>query len=711
MSQTEHDKDYRGILNTILYFGFAILLFHLYVFCHNVFTKLGIPLSILTNIIRSLNDVTHLFNNTWASKLAALAILILYCFGNKSKKDIGATWSEVYYLALAGLFFYFGNFLLLDMRQLNVDTINILYTVTTFGGYLLLMKAGSKATSIIPITIGNDAFNEVNESFMQETELIENEYSINIPTLFTYKQKVHQGWINVVNAFRATMVLGTPGSGKSYAVVNNYIRQMIEKGFCLFIYDFKFPDLSRIAYFYLQKNKDVYQKLYGKIPQFYIINFDDPRRSHRCNPLLPELMTDIIDAQEASSAILLNLNKVWIQKSGEFFVESPISFLTACIWYLKRYNDRKVEEYLDTLSEEQRNEPRVTDHINYCTLPHVIEFACHQYDEIFPIMKAEPELDLVIEPFFSALKNDAKEQLEGQIASARIPLSRMASPTLYWVMTGNDFSLDINDPNDPKILCVGNNPDRQSVYGAALGLYASRLIKLINKKDRIKCGFIIDELPTVLLRGLDNLIATGRSNKVAVVLGLQDLSQLIRDYGREVANAIFTTIGNIFTGQVKGETAKNLSSSFGKNVQQRQSFNITDKETTTNLSTQMDSVIPESKLSNLSQGRFAGAIADNVDQEVKQKMFHAKIVISKTMEKELKQLPQIPPLPHYQQFSDQQIRFMVDNQYKQVKQDVRNIIAEQLGVIRTGSDSHLLRGLVTANPNYLMDSIQEPVNA
>ena len=711
MSQTEHDKEYRGVLNTILYIGFAILFFHLYVYCHGVFTKLGIPLTILDNFIRSLNDVTHLFNNTWASKLAALVILIIYSIGNKSKKNIGATWSEVYYLGFAGGVLYFGNFILLGLRQLSVDTVNILYTTTTFGGYLLLMKAGAKADSIINIDIANDPFNEQNESFMQETELIANEHSINIPTLFTFKQKVYAGWINVVNAFRATMVLGTPGSGKSYAIVNNYIRQMIEKGFSLFIYDFKFPDLSRVAYFYLQQNKEVYRTKYGKIPSFYVINFDDPRRSHRCNPLLPELMTDIIDAQEASSAILLNLNKVWIQKQGEFFVESPISFLTACIWYLKLYNDRKVEEYLDSLPDEQRTDAIVPEHINYCTLPHVIEFACHQYEEIFPLMKAEADLDLVIEPFFSALKNDAKEQLEGQIASARIPLSRMASPSLYWVMTGNDFSLDINDPNDPKLLCVGNNPDRQTVYGAALGLYASRLIKLINKKERIPCGFIIDELPTVLLRGLDNLIATGRSNKVAVVVGLQDLSQLIRDYGREVANAIFTTIGNIFTGQVKGETAKSLSSSFGKNVQQRQSFNVTEKETTTNLSTQMDSVIPESKLSNLSQGRFAGSIADNVDQEVKQKMFHAKIVISKTMENELKKLPQIPPLPAYQQYSDKQIKQMVDTQYKKVKKDVRDIIADELSIIRNGPDSHLLRGLLTANPNYLMDSLEEPVSA
>jgi len=697
----EQDKEYRGILNTIMFMGYAVLLFHFYVFCNNVFQQLGIPLGLLDRFIRSLNSSTHVFEQVWYSKLAALFLLLVYVLGNKSKKNITATWNDAFLYGLIGILLYFGSALLLTLRNLSYNLINLLYVLSTVSGYLILIKAAGIADSIINLKMGDDPFNEENESFMQETVLVDNEYSVNIPTLFTYKKKLYKGWINVVNVFRAAMVLGTPGSGKSFAVVNNYIRQQIQKGFTMFIYDFKFPDLSRIAYFYLLKYQDVYKKMYGKVPRFYTINFDDPRRSHRCNPLLPRLMTDIIDAQEASATILLNLNKSWLQKQGDFFVESPITFLMSCIWYMKRFNDRQVEAFLETLPESEREKPGVADHINYCTFPHIIEFANHDYEEIFPLMAAETELENLIQPFFSALKNGAKEQLEGQIASARIPLSRMASPSLYWVMTGNDFSLDINNPDAPKILCVGNNPDRQSVYGAALGLYNARLIKLVNRKGRLKSSIIVDELPTIYMRGLDNLIATARSNKVSTLLGLQDLTQLIRDYGDKEAKAIFNTIGNIFSGQVVGETAKNLSSRFGKNVQQRQSFNVTEKETTTNFSTAMDSVIPESKISNLSQGWFVGSIADNFDATIKQKIFHAQIVVDKEMIDELSKLPEIPALKAYENLSDKQVQEMMNEQFKQVKTEVTNLIKTELDAIRQGPNSHLLRDLRTADPNYL----------
>ena len=318
---------------------------------------------------------------------------------------------------------------------------------------------------------------------------MENEYSINLPTKFWYRRKEWKGWINVVNPFRASMILGTPGSGKSYAVVNNYIKQAIEKSYALYIYDFKFDDLSVIAYNHLIK----YRHRYKIPPKFYVINFDNPRKSHRCNPLAPELMTDISDAYESSYTIMLNLNKSWVQKQGDFFVESPIVLFTAIIWFLKLYENGK-----------------------YCTFPHAIELLNKRYEDVFTILTSYPELENYLSPFIDAWKGGASEQLMGQIASAKIPLSRLISPQLYWVMSGSDFTLDINNPKEPKVLCVGNNPDRISIYGAALGLYNSRIVKLINKKKQLKSCVIIDELPTIFFKGLDNLIATARSNKVAV---------------------------------------------------------------------------------------------------------------------------------------------------------------------------------------------------
>jgi hypothetical protein len=172
-------------------------------------------------------------------------------------------------------------------------------------------------------------------------------------------------------------------------------------------------------------------------------------------------------------------------------------------------------------------EPTIYQGGRYCTFPHAIELLNKKYADVFTILRSYPELENYLSPFVDAWESDAQEQLQGQIASAKIPLSRMISPALYWVMTGDDFSLDINNPKEPKILVVGNNPDRQNIYSAALGLYNSRIVKLINKKGQLKSSVIIDELPTIYFRGLDNLIATARSNKVAVLLGFSAINAII----------------------------------------------------------------------------------------------------------------------------------------------------------------------------------------
>jgi hypothetical protein len=513
----------------------------------------------------------------------------------------------------------------------------------------------------------DDVFNTENESFMQETRLMENQYSVNLPTRFYYKKKWNNGWINVVNPFRATIVLGTPGSGKSYAVVNNYIKQQIEKGFSMYIYDFKFDDLSTIAYNHLLKHIDKYEVP----PKFYVINFDNPRKSHRCNPINPQFMTDISDAYESAYTIMLNLNKTWIQKQGDFFVESPIILLAAIIWYLKIYENGK-----------------------YCTFPHAIEFLNKKYADTFTILTSYPELENYLSPFMDAWEGGAQDQLQGQIASAKIPLSRMISPALYWVMTGDDFSLDINNPKEPKILCVGNNPDRQNIYSAALGLYNSRIVKLINKKGQLKSSVIIDELPTIYFRGLDNLIATARSNKVAVCLGFQDYSQLTRDYGDKESKVIQNTVGNIFSGQVVGETAKTLSERFGKVLQKRQSMTINRQDKSTSISTQMDSLIPASKISNLTQGMFVGAVSDNFDERIEQKIFHCEIVVDNArVAAETKAYQKIPEIVSFtDENGNDTMQQDIERNYKHIKADVENIVLSEMERIRNDDSlKHLVK--------------------
>jgi len=382
-------------------------------------------------------------------------------------------------------------------------------------------------------------------------------------------------------------------------------------------------------------------------------------------------MTDISDAYEAAYTIMLNLNKSWILKQGDFFVESPIILLAAIIWYLKIYEDGK-----------------------YCTFPHAIELLNKKYSDVFTILTSYPELENYLSPFMDAWQGGAQDRLQGQIASAKIPLSRMISPQLYWVMTGDDFTLDINNPIEPKILCVGNNPDRQNIYSAALGLYNSRIVKLINKKGQLKSSVIIDELPTIYFRGLDNLIATARSNKVAVCLGFQDFSQLTRDYGDKESKVIQNTVGNIFSGQVVGETAKSLSERFGKVLQKRQSMTINRNDKSTSISTQLDSLIPASKISTLTQGLFVGSVSDNFDERIEQKIFHAEIVVDNEKvaaeSKAYQQIPQI--LSFVNEQGEDKMKQEIENNYKQIKSDILNIVVSEMERIKNDPNlQHLVQ--------------------
>ena len=627
------------------------LLVNCYWFCYEAFHVWGFTLGIIDKILMNFQRTTGLFSSILWTKLFCAVFLALSCLGTKGVKEEKITWAKIWTVLFSGFVFFFLNWWLLVLPIGKIGTAS-LYIFTLSIGYICLLMGGVWMSRLLKNNLMDDVFNTENESFMQETRLMENEYSVNLPTRFYYKKKWNNGWINVVNPFRASMVLGTPGSGKSYAIVNNYIKQQIEKGFAMYIYDYKFPDLSEIAYNHLLHHLDAYKVK----PLFYVINFDDPRKSHRCNPINPAFMTDISDAYESAYTIMLNLNRSWIQKQGDFFVESPIILLAAIIWFLKIYEDGK-----------------------YCTFPHAIEFLNRPYAQIFPILTSYDELANYLSPFMDAWEGGAQDQLQGQIASAKIPLSRMISPALYWVMTGDDFSLDINNPNEPKVLVVGNNPDRQNIYSAALGLYNSRIVKLINKKKQLKSSVIIDELPTIYFRGLDNLIATARSNKVAVCLGFQDFSQLTRDYGDKESKVIQNTVGNVFSGQVVGETAKTLSERFGKVLQQRQSMTINRNDKSTSISTQLDSLIPASKISNLTQGMFVGAVSDNFDERIDQKIFHAEIVVdSAKVSAEMKVYQSIPTIADFKnEDGSDNLKETIEANYKGVKQEVLSLVENE----------------------------------
>ena len=665
MSQQEDDlRALAKIMDFLRAVSIILVVIHLYWYCYEAVRLWGIGIGVVDRVLMNFDRTAGLFHHILYTKFFALLLLALSCLGTKGVKEEKITWRRIWAVLAAGLVLFFLNWWILSL-PLPVEAVAGFYTASMAAGYVCLLMAGTWMSRLLRTNLMEDVFNVENESFMQETRLMENEYSVNLPTRFYYKKKWNDGFINVVNPFRASIVLGTPGSGKSYAVVNSFIKQQIEKGFSQYIYDFKYPDLSTIAYNHLLNHPDGYRVK----PKFYVINFDDPRRSHRCNPIHPDFMEDITDAYESAYTIMLNLNKTWVQKQGDFFVESPIILFAAVIWFLRIYKDGE-----------------------YCTFPHAIELLNRRYEDVFPILTSYPELENYLSPFMDAWQGGAMEQLAGQIASAKIPLSRMISPQLYWVMSDSEFTLDINNPDEPKILCVGNNPDRQNIYGAALGLYNSRIVKLVNKKGRLKSSIIIDELPTIYFKGLDNLIATARSNKVSTLLGFQDFSQLKRDYGDKEAAVVMNTVGNIFSGQVVGETAKTLSERFGKILQKRQSITINREDKSTSINTQMESLIPASKISTLTQGMFVGAVADNFNERIEQKIFHCEIVVD--AEKVKREEQAYKPIPVITDFTDtdgnDRMKEMIQENYNRIRAEVRQIVADELQRIQSDPELQYL---------------------
>ncbi len=648
MNTGENEQALRKIVDFTRLSAIIILFLHVYYYCYQAFHAWGwtaeLSDNLLKNIVRS-----GLFTSFNRSKVIALGLLIISLIGARGKKKEDIRWQTTAAYIIIGITSYFGSYWLLKIET-DTQTVTFIYTGVTTMGFLLILSGGTLLSRLIKLKLNKDIFNQINETFPQEERLLQNEYSINLPAQYNLKGKLRRSWINIINPFRSFLVIGSPGSGKTWFVIQHVIKQHIQKGFCMFIYDFKYDDLSRITYNQLQKNKHRYKIT----PSFYTINFDDLSTTHRCNPLDPSTMFDITDATESSRTIMLGLNREWIKKQGDFFVESPINFVTGVIWFLKKYVEGK-----------------------YCTLPHVIELMQVEYEKLFPVLKTIPEIEVLINPFISAYENDAMEQLEGQVASAKIGMARLSSPQLYYVLSGNDFTLDINNPEEPKVVCMGNNPAKQQIYGAVLSLYISRLIKLVNKKGQEKCSLIFDEFPTIYFNGIDSLIATARSNKVATTLAVQDFSQLKKDYGKDQAEVIMNIVGNVISGQVTGETAKQLSERFGKIMQDRESVSINRTDTSISKSKQLDAAVPPSRIASLSSGEFVGTVADNPDCKIDLKIFHSQIQNDaeqlKAEESGYKEIPTIRKL------TEQQIQ---DN-YMQVKLDVQLIIEQEMEHLRS----------------------------
>ncbi|OJW06788.1 MAG: conjugal transfer protein TraG [Sphingobacteriales bacterium 44-15] len=591
---SENEIGLKKIMDMTRLISVAILLLHFYDSCYVFFWEQGWTHSISNKILDNIHR-TGLFDNFHKAKFLSLVFLALSLIGVKAKKGEEFNYRMALAYLLTGITLYFISGLLLLLPAANT-IIAVSYIVVTSLGFIFILTGGTLLARIIKEKLSGDVFNTLNETFPQEERKLENKYSVNIPTRYRLKDQERSGWINIINGFRGgVLLMGLSGSGKTL-IAKEILKQQIAKGYAQFIHDFKYPDLTRVAYNHYLRNKHRYKIA----PSFHILNFEDVQE--RCNPLLPKSIRSITDAASASRAILLGLNQQWIDQQGDFWVESSINFITALIWFLRVYQDGR-----------------------YCTLPHVIELAQAPLDKLFTILLAEPTLEVLVTPFVRAYQEDAGKQLIGQISGAAISLGTLASENLYYVLSGDDFTMDINDPKAPKIVCIANNPQVANIYSAVISLYLNTLQKLLKEQEEQPCNIMLEEFANISWHNADKFLSVCRSYLVNVTLIIQDASQLILHYGERQANVILSMVGNIISGQVTGESAKNLSERFGKIMQDRQSLTINSSDTSLNKSRQLDYAIPQSTIASLSAGEVVGVMADNPNQRIPQKMIHAQI--------------------------------------------------------------------------------------
>lgn len=642
----ENENAMRKIVDMTRFMAITILVIHFYYYLYQAFVLWDFAPPFTARLLGNIRN-TGLFNSMLYSKLISLGLLFISLLGIKGRKDEKANHKTAIAYILTGFLLYFLSALIL-LPKMAISPQAIIYMIITSCGFLLVLSGGTILTRIIKDKLSDDIFNTENETFPQEERLILNEYSINLEATYNLRGKTRKSYINIVSPQRACLITGTPGAGKTAFIVREFITQALAKSptpYTMFVYDFKWPDLSTIAYNHWLKNKD----RYNAHSDCFFINFDDLTRSHRCNVFHVMGMKDITDAAESAATILVGLNRSWETKRGEFFTESPINFVTAVIWFLRKYKAGR-----------------------YCTLPHMIELIQVDYERLFSILSLEPEISVLINPFISALKMNAKEQLEGQIASAKIALARLASPQLYYVLSGDDFQLDVNNPRHPKLICMGNNPQKAQTLGAVISLYVNRMLKIINQKNKEKMMLLFEEFAT-LTADIIPTITTGRSNGISTCLVIQDFSQLRKDYGKDKAEVIVNTIGNLISGQVLSDSAKQISDRIGKIMQDRTSLSINSSDTSISKSKQLELAVPPSTISNLSSGKFGGVVADTPQQKIPNKAFLCDIKADfEAINKEEKSYKDIPVV---REITDD----MVQRNYLQIKGEITELVFSEIG--------------------------------
>lgn len=646
--KTYSENSLRSLTRLTTSISFVVLAIHFYKECYWLFDHWHMS-------SRFTDRILYLFLNTpllapLTCKSIALLFIILSLLTLSPHRQLKISRTRCLIRILAGSFCYFSSQLVFA-RDGSATATCISYILITSGGFMFLVGGLAQLLDADRLSWDpEDPFGRKKSGFPQEQRQLTSALGLNLPARFTWQGQQKESWINLVNPRRGILIMGSPGSGKSYFIIEPLIRQWMEKGNVLFLYDFKSPALTRIVWHYFQ----VYRNRFPPRTAFCCINFRDLPHSHRCNVLSPSTLESLSDALGAGRTILLSINKTWVNKQGEFFVESPINFLGAIIWYLRQYSDGR-----------------------FCTLPHVIELAQLPYKELFPILSTNTEISTLVTPFVEAYENKNFELLDSQVSSARIPLGRLASPELYYILTGNDLALDVNNPSAPTILCLAGYPSRQEAIAPILSLFIDQVNKLSNQPNRLPCALICDEFATVRAYSMGNTIATARSNDIVPILAIQDLSQLRTHYSRDEADLFLNITGNLLCGQVGGETARWVSERFPKIQQPRESVSTNSNDTSVSVSPQWEPTITTATIAGLSSGEFIGITADEPGQEMELKAFHAKILREKldAPEKHL-------PLPFIKEVTSK----LILQNFKQVKDDIEHLAAEEGRKIRNPTE-------------------------
>ena len=590
---------FRGVAMLSLGVSLGIYGLHLYYFCHPLFLDLHLTGRLVDKLVEQIRQ-TGLFDSLLTGKLIIVLFLLLACLAHRGQAQRRGSLRRVRQMMTIGFVLYFGSFVIFA-RLGSAAVTACWYSLVTTAGWVLLLVAGMrlKRHLLVPGVSSGDIFGRKKAGFPQEERPITTEFSLHFRGKYRLEGRERDSWINLVNPRRGVLILGSPGSGKSRFIIEPLLAKCMAKGHTLFVYDFKFDALSRQTWRLFHHFKD----RYPPDTAFYCINFSDVSRSHRCNVLEPSTLRLVSDAIGASRTIFLSINRSWPQQEGKFFVESPINILAAIIWYLRNYKNGE-----------------------YCTLPHAIELLQTRYDWLFSVLSTEPEIRGLIQPFVDAFKNKSMEMLDGQMASAKISLARLSSPEVYFILTGNDLNLDLNNPEKPKILCLGGDPTRREALSPILSLYIDQVSRLCNTPGRLPFALICDEFATVRATNVLTLFATARSNNVIPILAVQDLSQLRTQYTREEADAVLNISGNFICGQTAGETAKWVSERFPKVLKDRSSVSSNSSDTSVSITPQWEEAITPATLAMLSSGEFVGVTADDPGVEAGLKGFHARIV-------------------------------------------------------------------------------------